>query len=336
MSTLGDPDKVKITDKVMRAMAGVTMAGSALEKPRMVKTYWEKGQSFTAEEDPDRMNCLFKSKTGEDMRWSPPAFVGSVDPVARGLSTTVTELALPGQNVPMGAFARVVHGVFTPEECAELISSVNDKGFTPALLNVGGGMQRYEPEFRRGHRAIVDSAALTKWMFEVLRPHLDGTLPDGAELVDLNERCRVLCYTPGQFFAEHYDGCYTRSPHIDPVRGGDCSRVTLQVYLHDVPPSNGGATTFLDSVGNAAPVPYQPACGSVLMFTQDLLHEGSLVSRGIKYTMRTEAMYVSTYVRKMRPVAEAAEPAEPSTRAPGGSEPTGGEPTTPPRPTTWF
>ena len=66
--------------------------------------------------------------------------------------------------------------------------------------------QRYEPEYRRGHRAIVDSAALTGWMFEVLRPHLDGTLTDGDELVDLNERCRVLCYTPGQFFAEHFDG----------------------------------------------------------------------------------------------------------------------------------
>ena len=43
-------------------------------------------------------------------------------------------------------------------------------------------------------------------MFEVLRAHLDGTMSDGAELVDLNERCRVLCYTPGQYFAEHRDG----------------------------------------------------------------------------------------------------------------------------------
>ena len=60
----GDPDNVKITDKLMREMAGVTMADSPLEKPRMVKTGWREGQSFTTEDDPDRMNCPFRGKTG--------------------------------------------------------------------------------------------------------------------------------------------------------------------------------------------------------------------------------------------------------------------------------
>ena len=180
-----------------------------------------------------------------------------------------------------------------------LIASVNAKGFTAALLNVGGGLQRYEPRYRNGHRVIVDSPELTRWLFDVLQPHLDDHLDDGAALADLNERCRVLCYTPGQFFAEHCDGRYVR-PKTDQERCGDCSRVTLQLYLHDVPVENGGATTFLDPTGRDRAVPCQPRTGSVLLFTQNLLHEGSLVRGGLKYTMRTEAMYTPKRVRLLR------------------------------------
>ena len=35
----------------------------------------------------------------------------------------------------------------------------------------------------------------------------------------------------------------------------------------------------------------QPCAGSVLMFSQDLRHEGSLVKGGVKYVIRTEVMY---------------------------------------------
>ena len=62
----------------------------------------------------------------------------------------------------------------------------------------------------------------------------------------------------------------------------------MQLYLHDVPEEFGGATTFIGAGKN---FPCQPKCGSALVFTQNLLHEGSLVKKGIKYTMRTEVMY---------------------------------------------
>mmetsp|Transcript_148871 Transcript_148871/g.270575 ORF Transcript_148871/g.270575 Transcript_148871/m.270575 type:complete len:159 (+) Transcript_148871:2-478(+) len=153
---------------------------------------------------------------------------------------------------------------------------------------------------RDGHRVIVDSPELSSWLIEVLRPYLPERLPgapDGhgdprraAELVDLNERCRFLCYTPGQHFAAHYDACYER-PRSHP-NAGDMSMVTVQVYLHDVPAENGGATTFLPR--RAASLPCQPGAGCALIFTQDLYHEGSLVKDGIKYTLRTEAMYRQT------------------------------------------
>merc|ERR1712216_434055 len=72
--------------------------------------------------------------------------------------------------------------------------------------------------------------------------------------------------------------------------GGDISKVTLQVYLHDVPESFGGATTLFPSTEEYK-AKVQPRAGSVLLFTQDLPHEGSLLSDGLKYTLRTEAMY---------------------------------------------
>jgi hypothetical protein len=64
---------------------------------------------------------------------------------------------------------------------------VNDKGFTPALLNIGGGAQQWIPEARDGHRVVVDWPELTDWLFEVVRPALPEHLRDD-DLVELNER----------------------------------------------------------------------------------------------------------------------------------------------------
>jgi hypothetical protein len=164
---------------------------------------------------------------------------------------------------------------------------VNAKSFTPALLNIGRGMQQLSPYVRDGHRVIVDSPELAAWLLEVLRPHLPAQLPDGSHLRELNERLRFLCYTPGQSFEPHFDGMYQR-PRGHP-RAGDRSKITIQLYLHDVPEHCGGATRFI--TGGSDSVKHQPEAGSVLLFTQDLEHEGSLVREGIKYTLRTEAMY---------------------------------------------
>lgn len=224
------------------------------------------------------------------MPWTVPGFVARVDPVEQATKTTVEEYNI-GRNGwgfgKGGSFARVVRGVLDPEHCAELLAAVNSKGFTPALLNTGGGNQVLMPTERDGHRVIVDSPELAEWLLEVLRPHLPAQFGDGAALTDVNERLRVLCYTPGQFFAPHCDGQYTR-PRGHPA-AGDHSRVTIQLYLHDVPSTSGGATTFFPS--SRSPVACQPVVGSVLLFTQDLEHEGSLLAAGVKYTLRTEAMF---------------------------------------------
>lgn len=247
-----------------------------LEAPRFHRTDWKVGQRFSgAQHDPDR--------TREP--WEPPAFVQEDDPLAQRAGTESEELSIAGTGG--ASFARVLRRVLSEAQCASLLARVNSKGFTPALLNIGSDLQELQPGLRDGHRVIVDSPELASWLLEVLRPHLPEELPGGAHLVGLNERMRVLCYTPGQSFEAHYDGRYTR-PRGHPG-AFDHSRVTVQLYLNDVPAGFGGATTF--SPGCSHQVECQPEAGSALLFTQDLEHEGSLLREGIKYTLRTEAMY---------------------------------------------
>lgn len=252
------------------------LAGAPLEAPLFHRTRWRAGQRFSEEDDPDRMT----------MPWEPPSFACEEDPVSRYSLTRAEELPVPRAQ-PKCRFASVVRNVLSEEQCAKLLACVNHKGFTPALVNVGRGVQKLQPDYRDGHRIIVDSPQLATWLFEVLRPHLPEELENGARLVELNERLRFLCYTPGQSFEEHCDGRYRR-PMGHP-REGDFSCVTVQLYLHDVPEMHGGATTFFP--GRSEAVVQQPEAGSALLFTQDLSHEGSIVKRGLKYTLRTEVMY---------------------------------------------
>lgn len=269
-----------------------SLAGQPLEPPQFLKTNWKLWQTFSENEDPDRIR----------LPWELPGFVLCKDPLLQRTRTTVEELELPTAKPPVVRerwssdceFARVVRKVLSEEDCLQLIGLVNDRKFTPALLNIGEGWQQFRPEIRDGARVIVDSPELAAWLFEVLRPYLPQQLQDGSRLIGLNERLRFLCYTPGQFFAEHQDGCYVR-PNGHP-RAGDWSHITVQLYLHDIPVEFGGATTFFsDYHVEQNSVKYQPEAGSVLLFTQDLVHEGSLVHQGVKYAMRTEVMYSASH-----------------------------------------
>ena len=59
----------------------------------------------------------------------------------------------------------------------------------------------------------------------------------------------------------------------------------------------GGSTTFLQGVPardhgrHPDDVAFQSRPGSVLVFQHDILHEGSLLKEGRKYTVRSDVMY---------------------------------------------
>lgn len=264
----------------MSITQGLHLAGETLQAPRFHPVDWVEGQRFSLEDDPDRCQQV----------WEGVDFFRTRDPQQQALRTTVQELGLECglfDGADKESFARVVHGVLEAADCAALLASINAKGFTPALLNTGRGRQEFLPKYRLSNRVIVDSPEFANWLLQVLRQYLPASFETwgGETLVDINERCRFLCYTPGQQFEEHCDGCYTRGPPHP--HAGDQSRVTIQLYLHDIPAEHGGATTLYPSDPEFR-TPVQPKMGSALLFTQNLPHEGSLVTAGIKYTMRTE------------------------------------------------
>lgn len=276
--------KRKLPDE--RAAAGdLMLAGEPLAQPRAHQVQWKVGIQFKAEDDPDRMV----------LPWAGPAFLAQKDPRSQLHRTHVEPVQLPAGvsdhiSLPIKPFAKFVHGVLEPEECAALLSCVNEKGFSPALVNVGCGVQQYDPRYRSSGRCIVDSPQLAEYLGVVLRPHLPDSFFPGTRaevrVEEVNERCRFLCYKPGDMFSAHCDGCYYR-PQTH-AKAGSKSMVTVQLYLHDLPPGYGGATTF---IGRETKVRCQPRVGSVLIFSQDLLHEGSRLEKGLKHVLRTEVMY---------------------------------------------
>ena len=273
------------TDEPNEAKPNQTNGSGSCPPANLKEMGWKNEQPFSAEDDPDRTK----------MPHEVPSFVRR-DPAKQRGKLKITHLDVSGvanDNELEGTVAVVVDNVLLPEDCQALIAMCNAKGFTPALLNSGGGYQVYLPNHRRGWRCIVDCPALATYLLEVLRPVLPMALGTG-DMVDINERCRYLFYEQGQKFEPHYDGCYTRpKDHPTEEKGRRCkSRLTLQIYLNDVPTKCGGATTFLGGKDEDEKLPCQPKAGSVLVFSQNLLHEGSvLLNGGAKYTMRSEVMY---------------------------------------------
>lgn len=254
--------------------------------PRLHDIDWSENQVFEVDDDPDRCQYPFE-----------PKFLTFKNPKEQCEAVDVEQVLLTREYSLNGGepFAKILHNVLTPKECAELIELVNHKGFTPALLNIGRGRQQLRSDVRDGLRCIVDTPSFASYLFSIIQPFLPDRVKllghEETHLEGLNERCRFLVYKPGHFFAPHCDGCYTRP-------NGDCSRVTVQLYLHDVNPAAGGATNFINVKGEK--VACQPRCGSALVFSQDLYHEGALVTEGFKYTMRTEAMYTHDPSRTAR------------------------------------
>ena len=96
---------------------------------------------------------------------------------------------------------------------------------------------------------------------------------------------RFLKYSPGEYFKPHRDGSYKRPD------GKEISFVTIQLYLNEG--FEGGKTTFMSGFNGPSErdVGVTPKIGRVLVFQHEILHEGSLLMAGTKYTMRTDVMY---------------------------------------------
>ncbi|CAL8126452.1 unnamed protein product [Orchesella dallaii] len=176
--------------------------------------------------------------------------------------------------------------VFTPSECERLIEITEKVGYTKVPVNYGA-FESINEDVRSGFRTIVDDVDFAEKLWGRIAAHIPQKLM-GAKVVGLNERFRFLKYNSNQFFAPHCDGCYTQ-----PLNKLETSLITIQMYLNDN--FDGGETTFMhprpNKSGEKIRIPVRPKTGMVLIFTQDLFHEGSVVKSGYKYTVRTDIMY---------------------------------------------
>lgn len=188
------------------------------------------------------------------------------------------DLKLPKDFQNKMAFA--LYNVFTDEECREYIRITEEKGYELALVNVGGGRQCKMTDVRNSSRCIWDSDEEAGKIWERIKDHIPERVR-GRKVLGLNERLRFLRYDPGEYFKPHMDGMYMRT-------NGERSFITIQMYLNEG--FKGGSTTFMDyNMKNRKEV--VPKTGMILVFDHDIMHEGSELIKGRKYSMRTDVMY---------------------------------------------
>lgn len=166
-----------------------------------------------------------------------------------------------------------IDGVLSAEECAAQVARTEAVGYEAATITTASGVA-LRPDVRDNTRVIVDDVALADELWRRVRGEVPA-FAAGRQAIGLNERFRFYRYDPGERFAWHADGVYRRP-------NGEESRLTFMVYLNDG--FEGGETTFAETS-------VAPRLGSALVFEHALLHEGSAVTSGRKYVLRSDVMY---------------------------------------------
>ncbi|KAL6761937.1 hypothetical protein V8C86DRAFT_742064 [Haematococcus lacustris] len=149
-------------------------------------------------------------------------------------------------------------------------------------------------------------------LFARVRPLLPTCL-GGGQLAGLNARLRLYRYDAGNVYRPHVDGAWPGSglrgeQLVHDAFGDRWSRLTFLVYLNHG--FQGGATTFFtpapDDPSALDAWAVAPLTGNVLCFPHgdtagSLVHEGSAVTAGVKYVIRTDVLYMLPERTKGRP-----------------------------------
>lgn len=180
----------------------------------------------------------------------------------------------------------LLHGFFSPDECAEYVRLSEGVGYDDAPISTGRGAV-IRKDVRNNDRVMIDDPTLAAVLYDRAEPFLPANFLIWKP-VGLNERFRYYRYTKGQKFDWHFDGAFTRPD------GLESSKLTFMVYLNDG--FVGGETVFnlrrLGSVRDTDPVlRVVPTAGTALVFRHDVLHTGAMVLDGVKYVVRTDVMF---------------------------------------------
>eukprot|EP00434_Breviolum_minutum_P020805 symbB.v1.2.018353.t1/scaffold1457.1/size117646/11 len=195
----------------------------------------------------------------------------------------------------------VLTDVLSAEECNELRKATEQIGYRP---DVPISSQLDE----RAHNVVLmANEAQNQTLFERIKHLLPQQFGD-ERLLGVNRRWRFYRYYSGNLYRKHLDGAWPASgialddgqeKYIyDAHGGGTRSKLTFIIYLND--DFEGGCTTFFTpkpgEEGTLHSRPIQPRIGSASVFPHGdckipLLHEGSAVTKGTKYLLRTDVVY---------------------------------------------
>ncbi|MEY4531881.1 MAG: hypothetical protein RLZZ156_2602 [Deinococcota bacterium] len=182
-----------------------------------------------------------------------------------------------------GAFT--VSHFFTRGESASMIERAEQLGFTTATVNLASGATQMLG-VRNNDRVKFNDLELATQLWKKLAPFVPTQLENWTA-TRLNEQFAVYRYTAGQRFKRHQDG-------VVETEQGEESRFTVLIYLNQE--CLGGETIFSDADRSGSRVKFintsvQPETGMVLVFNQELWHEGAEVLSGTKYVLRTDVLY---------------------------------------------
>lgn len=191
--------------------------------------------------------------------------------------------------------------VLSAEECKAIIAAGEAVEFLPD-----------EPVRDRGDTSVL--AHNFYWVIDTdfhdklwarVSPFIPAVI-DGKKARGLNRRFRVYRYVPGAEYRSHIDGAWPPSGisaddryiyDDSPPEKKQSSLFTFLLYLNDE--FEGGETMFFlpsprEGTLNAYPV--RPVMGGVALFPHGetkgaLLHEGTSVTKGAKYIIRTDVEY---------------------------------------------
>lgn len=162
---------------------------------------------------------------------------------------------------------------WTAEKCLLFIEESEQRGYEPALVQTDKGQIRVEG-VRNNQRVIFTDNDLANEIWEGAKCFIPPKLGNSFA-IGLNEMFRFYKYEPGQEFKKHRDQSFIRNET-------EASYYTLMIYLND--DFVGGETSFSDAT-------IHPKIGSCLLFFHDLEHEGTILTEGTKYVLRTDVMY---------------------------------------------
>jgi hypothetical protein len=178
----------------------------------------------------------------------------------------------------------IVRGTLTHNECRAIIDLTEGKGYQDAKDYCHMYFDRYND------RLMADDPELSQFIWDRVKefiPQRVRAFEEEWELDRLNTRFRFCKYTKDMYFGAHTDGTYMTDQNHRSI-------LTCMFYLNGHDDFKGGLTNFIHYKGKKLKYSVVPEPGLCVIFPQanlDFYHEGTKVTDGLKYIMRTDVMY---------------------------------------------